>query len=113
MNTQSPVKIWRNQKYIATMLGREGTIVSWTIIRVPPGGFSSLAPYPVVVVDLVGGGRITAQLVDPPARPPAGEAGEVGWSENLFGMKVRVVVRRISEPSTEGIIPYGIKVKPI
>lgn len=106
------------------MLGREGTIVSWTVIRVPPTGFSSLAPYPVVIVDLrarldsakragkaglVGGGRITAQLVD----PPAGEAGEAGWSENLFGKKVRVIVRRISEPSTEGIIPYGIKVKPI
>jgi uncharacterized OB-fold protein len=97
----SPVKIWRNQKYIAKMLGREGQIVSWTIVRVPPAGFSNLAPYPVVVVDLVGGGRITAQLVD--------------WTENdvVVGKKVRVVVRRISEPSTEGIIPYGIKVKPV
>lgn len=83
------------------MLGREGTIVSWTVIRVPPGGFSSLAPYPVVVVDLVVGSRISAQLVD--------------WTESdlTVGKKVCVVVRRISEPSTEGIIPYGIKVKPL
>ena len=83
------------------MLGREGTIVSWTVIRVPPAGFSNLAPYPVVVVDLVGGGRMTAQLVD--------------WSEEdvTEGRRVRVVVRRISEPTTEGIIPYGIKVKPV
>jgi uncharacterized OB-fold protein len=97
----SPVKIWRNQKYIASMLGREGDIISWTVIRVPPGGFSSLAPYPVVVVDLVGDIRITAQLVD--------------WAESdlAVGKKVRVVVRRISEPSTEGIIPYGTKVKPV
>lgn len=102
----SPVKIWRNQKYIAKMLGREGKIVSWTVIRVPPSGFSNLAPYPVVLVDLVGGGRITAQLVDPPA-------GEAGWNEDLVGMKVRVVVRRICEPTTEGVIPYGIKVKPV
>ncbi len=101
MNTQSPVKIWRNQKYIAGMLGREGTIVSWTVVRVPPGGFSSLAPYPVVVVDIGGDGRIIAQLVD--------------WTENdlAAGRKVRVVVRRISEPTTEGVIPYGIKVKPV
>jgi uncharacterized OB-fold protein len=101
MNTQSPVKIWRNQANIATMLGREGIIVSWTIVRVPPAGFSNLAPYPVVVVDIGEGKRITAQLVD--------------WSESdlEFRKKVRVVVRRISEPSTEGIIPYGIKVKPI
>ncbi len=101
MNIQSPVKIWRNQKYIAGMLGREGTIVSWTVIRVPPAGFSNLAPYPVVIVDLVGGGRITAQLVD--------------WSEEDIadGRRVKVIVRRISEPTTEGIIPYGVKVKPI
>jgi uncharacterized OB-fold protein len=110
----SPVKIWRNQKYIASMLGREGTIVSWTVIRVPPGGFSSLAPYPVVVVDLVGDIRITAQLVDPPARLDSAErVGEADWMENLVGMRVRVVVRRISEPTTEGVIPYGIKVKPV
>ena len=82
-------------------MGKIGHIISWTIIRVPPTGFASLAPYPVVVVDLAGGGRITAQLVD--------------WSmEDLsFGRKVKVVVRKISEPSTEGIIPYGTKVKPI
>jgi uncharacterized OB-fold protein len=101
MNTQSPVKIWRNQKYIAGMLGREGDIVSWTVIRVPPAGFANLAPYPVVVVDLIGGGRMTAQLVD--------------WKEEDLagGRRVRVVVRRISDPSADGIIPYGIKVKPV
>ncbi|MCX6793939.1 MAG: OB-fold domain-containing protein [Candidatus Gottesmanbacteria bacterium] len=97
----SPVKIWRNQKYIAKMLGREGTIVSWTVVRVPPAGFSNLAPYPVVVVDILGGTRIMAQLVE--------------WQEeNLtVGQRVKVVVRRICEPTTEGVIPYGIKVKPI
>jgi uncharacterized OB-fold protein len=97
----SPVKIWRNQKYIAGMLGREGVIVAWTVVRVPPGGFSNLAPYPVVIVDLIGGTRITAQLVD--------------WVESdlVIGKNVSVVVRRISEPTTEGIIPYGIKVKPL
>lgn len=83
------------------MLGQEGSIISWTVVRVPPTGFSNVAPYPVVIVDLVVGGRISAQLVD--------------WSqENLaFGTKVKVVIRRTSEPSNEGVIPYGIKVKPI
>ena len=97
----SPVKIWRNQKYIARMLGREGKIVSWTVVRVPPTGFSNLAPYPVVIVGFADGKRITAQLVD--------------WvSDDLaFGTKVKVVVRRVSEPPTEGVIPYGIKVRPL
>lgn len=83
------------------MLGRGGRIISWTVVRVPPTGFASLAPYPVVIVDLVPGGRITAQLVD-------------SLPEDLvFGRKVKVVVRKVSEPTTEGVIPYGIKVKPI
>lgn len=82
------------------MLGAEGEIVSWTIIRVPPGGFANVAPYPVVLVDLGGGKRMSAQLVD--------------WSEHdlVVGKKVRVVVRRMSDPTSEGIIPYGMKVKP-
>ena len=83
------------------MLGREGTIVSWTVVRVPPAGFSNLAPYPVVIVDLLGGTRIMAQLVD--------------WNDGdlIVGKRVKVVVRRICEPTTEGIIPYGIKVAPM
>ena len=97
---QSPVKIWRNQKYIARMLGKTGKIVSWTIVRVPPAGFSSLAPYPVVIVELADNTRVTAQLVD--------------WEEKdlAFGRSVTTVIRRVTEPSVEGIIPYGIKVKP-
>lgn len=83
------------------MAGRVGKILSWTIIRVPPTGFADLAPYPVVVVELKDGKRITAQLVD--------------WVDKdlAFGKSVRVVVRKVSKPSTEGIIPYGIKVKPL
>lgn len=97
----SPVKIWRNQKFVAGMLGKAGTIVSWTMIRVPPAHFASFAPYPVVLVDLDGATRLSCQLVD--------------WEEAhlRFGQKVTLVVRRIREPNTEGIIPYGIKAKPI
>ncbi|MEK7119865.1 MAG: OB-fold domain-containing protein, partial [Patescibacteria group bacterium] len=61
---QSPVKIWRNQKKVAQLVGKTGTIISWTMIRVPPAGFSDQAPYPVAVVKLNEGVRITAQLVD-------------------------------------------------
>ncbi len=98
---QSPVKIWRNQKNIAQLLGKTGTIVSWTLIRVPPGDFMDQAPYPVVLIDLEGGKRIEAQLVD--------------WSERdlTFGTKVKTVIRRVTHPDPDGVIPYGIKVKPI
>ena len=97
----SPVKLWRNQKHTQTLLGKRGVVVSWTLIRVPPDGFSNQAPYPVVVVELEDKRRITAQMVD--------------WEENHLGIgqRVKIVLRRISEPSQEGIIPYGVKVKPI
>lgn len=98
---QSPVKIWRNQKKIQSLLGNTGKIVSWTIVRVPPAGFSDQAPYPVVIVKLDNSSTITAQLVD--------------YSEKhlVFGQKVVTIIRRVIQPNTEGIIPYGIKVKPI
>lgn len=98
---ESPVKIWRNQKNTAKLLGKTGTIVSWTIIRVPPGEFMDQAPYPVVLVEFEDGTRIEVQLVD--------------WQEKqlTFGSKVQTVVRRVTHPDPDGVIPYGIKVKPI
>lgn len=97
---QSPVKIWRNQKKIQSLIGKKGKIISWTTIRVPPAGFSDQAPYPVVIIKLNNGLMITAQMVD--------------YNEKhlVFGQEVMTVIRRVIQPNTEGIIPYGIKVKP-
>jgi uncharacterized OB-fold protein len=97
----SPIKIWRNQKKIANLIGIAGEIVSWTYIRVPPGDFSSLAPYPVVMVKLENGTNFTAQLVD------------YQDADLVTGRKVRTVLRRVTEPNADGIIPYYVKVKPI
>lgn len=98
---QSPVKLWRNQKRIRRLLGQEGTITTWTMIYVPPHGFSSFAPYPIAVVALDSGETITAQVVD--------------HDETTLrvGQRVVVVLRRIMEPSSDGVIPYGVKVKPL
>lgn len=96
----SPVKIWRNQKKAASLIGKTGKIVTWTVVRVPPADFTDQAPYPVVLVELINGKRITAQLVD-------------FDQENLKrGQKVGTVIRRVIKPNNEGVIPYGIKVKP-
>ena len=98
---QSPVKIWRNQKKITNLLGKSGKIISWTIIRTPPAQFMDQAPYGVVLVELEDGMRLTAQLVD--------------WQpEQLkIGQRVTTVVRRVTQPNADGVIPYGIKVKPL
>ncbi len=94
----SPVKIWRNQHHIAAQIGMVGRIVSWTIIRVPPEGYGDQAPYPVVLVELASGDRMPFQLVDADAQAIH------------IGQAVRCVVRRMMEPSDDGVVPYGIKV---
>jgi hypothetical protein len=98
---QSPVKIWRNQKKIQKLLGLEGKIVTFTKIHVPPAGFESQAPYVVTVAKLNSGANYTAQLVD--------------WEDRhlAIGQKIKTVLRKTKDPGEEGVIPYGIKFKPI
>jgi uncharacterized OB-fold protein len=99
---QSPVKIWRNQKNIQKLVGKTGSIIAWTTIRVPQAGFAHFAPYPIVLVDLAGDKqRVMLQLVD---YDPA---------DLRAGGTVELVVRRIMEPTSDDVIPYGIKAKPI
>lgn len=99
-NMISPVKIWRNQKHIREHLGKVGQIVTFTFIRVPPDGFEAHAPYPVVLVKL-GDRNMVGQLVDFEA------------SQLKVGQKVKAILRRVREPDAEGVIPYGIKFKPL
>lgn len=97
----SPVKIWRNQKQVADLAGKTGMIISWTVIRVPPGDFTDQAPYPVALVELESGGRITCQLVD------------YDEEQLTYGQRVTTIIRRVMQPVPDGVIPYGIKVKPL
>lgn len=97
----TPVKIWRRGKKIATHIGKTGTIVQWTIVRVPPKNFADQAPYPVVIVKLSTGESVTGQLVD--------------WTETDLkpGQKVVAVMRRVTYGDTDSVISYGIKYKPL
>lgn len=98
---QSPVKLWRNQKKIAGSIGKTGKILAFTLVRVPPGEFADLAPYPVVIVEFSDNTRMCLQLVD--------------WQDRdlHLGRPVRTVIRRVTKASADGVIPYGIKVTPI
>lgn len=96
----SPIKIWRNQRKNIENLNKTGRIENFTIIWVPAIGFENQVPYPVVIVRL-GKKKMTGQLVD--------------YNEDNLkvGQKVKTVLRRVTNPSKEGVIPYGIKFKPI
>ena len=100
MITNSPVKVWRKQKEISSLLGKRGKIVSYTIIRVPPLGFEKQAPYPVILVEFKDGTRKVGQLVS-------------YEEEDLkFGREVEIVYRRIKETEADGVIQYGVKFRP-
>ena len=75
-------------------------VESFTIIRIPPAGYEEQAPYPVVLV-LFEKEKHIGQLVDYDSK------------QLKAGQKVQAVLRKIKNPGQEGIIPYGIKFKPI
>lgn len=96
----TPVKQWRRQKHVIPLIGKEGVLVQWTIIRTPPKLFSQEAPYPLVIVQMESGKKMIGQLVD--------------WeSEDLQkGKKVVAVLRKASSSDKEGVVTYTIKFKP-
>lgn len=97
----SPVKVWRNQQKISDMLGKTGTLITWTLVRIPPDGFADQAPYVVGVVECGGGKKLPVQLVD---CDPA---------SLKKGMTIRLIIRRVREADPDGIIPYGLKGTPV
>lgn len=97
----SPVKIWRRQKDIRSLLGKKGRVLTWTIIYVAGSEFKKFAPYPVAITELEDGQKITAPIVD-------------YEKEDLkTGGRVKVILRKVRESGIEDVLVYGIKLKPI
>lgn len=104
----SPIKVWREQKKIKNFLGLKGKVISSTLVRVPPTGFTSQAPYFVAIVDmenLPAGRQVKQRLI--------GQMVDVFDKEIKSGQKVEVVYRRLAETEKEDVIHYGIKFRPI
>jgi uncharacterized OB-fold protein len=78
-------------------LSDEGTLVSFTVVRVASEKFSKETPYAVGIVELNDGVRLTAQIAD----------AEI--DELQVGQKVRLVFRKIQEEGKSGILCYGYK----
>lgn len=93
--------VCKNRKFEKVVLKNEGAIVTWTVIRVAPGQFADIAPYAVGIVELDGGVRITAQIVD------------CDFADIAAGKRVRLEFRRIQKDGNAGILCYGHKAVPI
>ncbi len=89
----------KSTKVDKEQLGKNGKIVTYTVIRVAPEGFEKEVPYIMAIIEMKGGSRLTAQIVD--ADP----------EDIKIGKKVRAVFRKISEDGCSGVIYYGYKFK--
>lgn len=97
----SPVKIWRRQEDIRRVLGKSGTIISWTKIIVAGSDFKSFAPYYVALVEFEDGERLSGPLVN------------ISQKEVAIGVKVVATLRKVRQTTQDDVIAYGIKFKPL
>jgi hypothetical protein len=81
-------------------LSGKGEIVTYTIIHVGPDAFEEQVPYPVAIIQLEEGPKITAQIVD------------CSVDKLHIGMKVESVFRKIQQDGSTGAIYYGFKFHP-
>ncbi len=87
----------RGREFKKATLPLDGTIETFTVIRVAPSGFGDEAPYAVGIVKLTNGVKVTAQIVD--CAPE-----ELG-----IGDPVRLEFRRVRQDGESGVICYGYK----
>ncbi len=81
-------------------LAEAGSLMTYTVIRVPPATFEDQSPYVLGIAELDDGVRLTAQVVDCDA------------AALKVGMRVKLEFRRISQESAAGVIYYGYKFVP-
>ena len=82
-------------------LSGKGKVFTYTIIHEASGSFEGQTPYPMAIIELDEGPKITAQIVD--CEP----------KDVKIGMKVKSTFRKIQEGGYIGAIHYGYKFKPI
>jgi len=78
-----------------------GKVLTYTIIHVAPHNFEAQAPYPVAIIKLDEGPRVTAQIVD------------CDIKDVKIGMNVQSTFRKIQQDGSIGAIYYGYKFKPL
>jgi uncharacterized OB-fold protein len=90
----------KSREFEKIQLKKEGKVLTYTIIRVPPSQFVDQAPYAMGVVELADGVKVLTQIAD------------CDLEKVDIGMKVRVEFRKIYEEGEAGIICYGYKCVP-
>ncbi len=87
----------KSKEFETIKLSDEGTIKTFTVIRVASDTFSLQTPYAVGIVELKGGVRLTTQIAD------------VDFNKLKIGQKVKMVFRKIQDEGKSGLHCYGYK----
>ncbi len=87
----------KSREFDTVRLPVTGSIYTYTVVRVPPSGFTSQAPYVLAIVELDGGVKLTMQITD--CNP----------EDVKIGSKVKLEFRKINEVGKAGVICYGYK----
>jgi uncharacterized OB-fold protein len=82
-------------------LSGKGKIVTYSIIYVAPENFEGQTPYPIAIIQLEEGPRVTAQIVD------------CDLDKIKIGLEVKPTFRKIQEDGWIGAIYYGYKFTPV
>ena len=80
-------------------LSGDGEVLTYTIIYEASEKFEGQAPYPLAIIQLKEGPKITAQIVD------------CDINDVKIGMKVKSTFRKIQDDGYAGAIYYGYKFK--
>ncbi len=97
----TPANIWRQHKKLNPYLNKIGKLLVWTKIFVAPEGFEHQTPYLVGIIQFPNGEKMPLQIVD-------------CEEEDLkINKPMKVVIRKIGKASSENVIEYGLKVKPV
>lgn len=90
-----PANYWRASQKWNEWIGKQGTVIVSTIIRVSSDGLANQVPYAFVLVDF---GDHKAELMG---------ADDLSFEP---GEKVYCVLRKMGQSLPSEIVPYGIKV---
>ncbi len=85
------------KKFDTIRLSDEGTLITFTVVRVASDKFSKETPFPVGIIELNDGVRVTAQIAD------------ADIDELKIGQKLKLVFRKVQEDGRAGILCYGYK----
>ncbi len=85
------------REFEAKKLSNRGTLLTYTIIHVPPPQFANDTPYAVGIIETEDGARLTAGIAD------------VAFDDLKIGMPLRLEFRKIQEDGEQGVLCYGHK----